>query len=189
MVQILNFHLITTAWNMHFSSSLPFCNLLARFQDLTGLLSFPSHYSPLLTCTDPTGASFWHLTLSTAHLDATRALMILSLLACFFGIIIGIMAFIHYSSFDRFDKTFAAGILFFISSKFPFVVLALGFVWAAICIWLPFNRLFVWTAVKIANRLKKKNDNWSEKSWNWLWSCCRGWCWDRVILQCSVLVR
>ncbi|KAJ3589916.1 hypothetical protein NHX12_010757 [Muraenolepis orangiensis] len=41
--------------------------------------------------------------------------MILSLLACFIGIIIGIMAFIHYSSFDRFDKTFAASILFFIS--------------------------------------------------------------------------
>lgn len=61
--------------------------------------------------------SCWHVTLSTAHLDATRALMILSLLACFIGIIIGIMAFIHYSSFDRFDKTFAAGILFFISCK------------------------------------------------------------------------
>lgn len=43
--------------------------------------------------------------------------MILSLLACFIGIIIGIMAFIHYSSFDRFDKTFAAGILFFISCE------------------------------------------------------------------------
>lgn len=61
--------------------------------------------------------SCWLPTLSTAHLDATRALMILSLLACFIGIIIGIMAFIHYSSFDRFDKTFAAGILFFISCK------------------------------------------------------------------------
>lgn len=43
--------------------------------------------------------------------------MILSLLACFIGIVIGVMAFIHYSSFDGFDKTFAAGILFFISCK------------------------------------------------------------------------
>lgn len=55
----------------------------------------------------------------TAYWDATRAFMILSLLACFIGIIIGVMAFIHYSSFDGFDKTFAAGILFFISCKFP----------------------------------------------------------------------
>lgn len=52
-----------------------------------------------------------------AYWDATRACMILSLLACFIGIIIGIMAFIHYSSFDRFDKTFAAGVLFFISCE------------------------------------------------------------------------
>lgn len=51
----------------------------------------------------------------TAYWDATRAFMILSLLACFIGIVIGVMAFIHYSSFDGFDKTFAAGILFFIS--------------------------------------------------------------------------
>lgn len=42
--------------------------------------------------------------------------MILSLLACFIGIVIGVMAFIHYSS-EGFDKTFAAGILFFISCK------------------------------------------------------------------------
>ncbi|KAJ4929852.1 lens intrinsic membrane protein 2.1 isoform X2 [Gymnodraco acuticeps] len=61
---------------------------------------------------------------SIAHLDATRALMILSLLACFIGIIIGIMAFIHYSSFDRFDKTFAAGILFFISCLLVFLAMS-----------------------------------------------------------------
>lgn len=54
---------------------------------------------------------------STAYWDATRAFMILSLLACFIGIVVGVMAFIHYSSFDGFDKTFAAGILFFISCK------------------------------------------------------------------------
>lgn len=53
----------------------------------------------------------------TAYWDATRAFMILSILACFFGIIIGVMAFINYSSFNGFDKTFAAGILYFISCK------------------------------------------------------------------------
>ncbi|KAK6317303.1 lens fiber membrane intrinsic protein-like [Coregonus clupeaformis] len=61
---------------------------------------------------------------SIAHLDATRALMILSLLACFIGIIIGIMAFIHSSFFDRFDKTFAASILFFISCFFVLLAMA-----------------------------------------------------------------
>uniref|UniRef100_A0A671NDR0 Lens intrinsic membrane protein 2.1 n=1 Tax=Sinocyclocheilus anshuiensis TaxID=1608454 RepID=A0A671NDR0_9TELE len=65
------------------------------------------------------GKCFTH-TDSIAYWDATRAFMILSLLVCFFGIIIGIMAFIHYSSFDRFDKTFAAGILFFVSCELPF---------------------------------------------------------------------
>lgn len=52
----------------------------------------------------------------TAYWDATRAFMILAILACFFGLIIGVMAFINYS-FDGFDKTFAAGILYFISCK------------------------------------------------------------------------
>jgi len=43
--------------------------------------------------------------------------MILAILACFFGIIIGVMAFINYSPFSGFDKTFSAGILYFISCK------------------------------------------------------------------------
>lgn len=66
-------------------------------------------YSAASPCL-PSPAAYW---------DATRAFMILSLLACFIGIVIGVMAFIHYSSFDGFDKTFAAGILFFISCKTP----------------------------------------------------------------------
>uniref|UniRef100_A0A8B9R5N6 Lens fiber membrane intrinsic protein n=1 Tax=Astyanax mexicanus TaxID=7994 RepID=A0A8B9R5N6_ASTMX len=69
------------------------------------------------------GKCFTH-TDSIAYWDATRAFMILSLLACFFGIIIGIMAFIHYSTFERFDKTFAAGTLFFISCFFVFLAMA-----------------------------------------------------------------
>ncbi|KAK7904322.1 hypothetical protein WMY93_016929 [Mugilogobius chulae] len=88
---------------------------------------------------------------SIAHLDATRALMILSLLACFIGIIIGIMAFIHYSSFDRFDKTFAAGILFFISCFFVFLAMA------------------VYTGVTI-NYYGKRYGNW-----RFSWSYIIGW--------------
>ncbi|XP_059207986.1 lens intrinsic membrane protein 2.1 [Centropristis striata] len=88
---------------------------------------------------------------SIAHLDATRALMILSLLACFIGIIIGIMAFIHYSSFDRFDKTFAAGILFFISCFLVFLAMA------------------VYTGVTI-NYYGKRYGNW-----RFSWSYIIGW--------------
>lgn len=58
-----------------------------------------------------------HLFSNTAYWDATRVFMILAILACFFGLLIGIMAFINYSSFGGFDKTFAAGILYFISCK------------------------------------------------------------------------
>ncbi|XP_035481811.1 lens intrinsic membrane protein 2.1 [Scophthalmus maximus] len=88
---------------------------------------------------------------SIAHLDATRALMILSLLACFIGIIIGIMAFIHYSSFDRFDKTFAAGMLFFISCFLVFLAMA------------------VYTGVTI-NYFGKRYGNW-----RFSWSYIIGW--------------
>ncbi|KAK1800446.1 hypothetical protein P4O66_005682, partial [Electrophorus voltai] len=56
--------------------------------------------------------------------DTTRAFMILSLLACFIGVIVGIMAFIrHSTSFDWFDKTFAAGTVFFISCLFVFLAM------------------------------------------------------------------
>ncbi|XP_029957034.1 lens intrinsic membrane protein 2.1 [Salarias fasciatus] len=87
---------------------------------------------------------------SIAHLDATRALMILSLLACFIGIIIGIMAFIHYSSFDRFDKTFAAGILF--SSHVSTARIRL------LC-FLVFLAMAVYTGVTI-NYYGKRYGNW-----------------------------
>ncbi|KAK2879896.1 hypothetical protein Q8A73_023708 [Channa argus] len=88
---------------------------------------------------------------SIAHLDATRALMILSLLACFIGIIIGIMAFIHYSSFDRFDKTFAAGILFFISCFLVLLAMA------------------VYTGVTVAYYGKHYGN------WRFSWSYIIGW--------------
>uniref|UniRef100_A0A3Q4GBD6 Lens intrinsic membrane protein 2.1 n=1 Tax=Neolamprologus brichardi TaxID=32507 RepID=A0A3Q4GBD6_NEOBR len=50
---------------------------------------------------------------------------IISLLICVIGIIIGITALIHYSSFDRFDKTFAAGILFFITCFLVFLAMSM----------------------------------------------------------------
>ncbi|XP_078414974.1 lens intrinsic membrane protein 2.1 [Cetorhinus maximus] len=62
---------------------------------------------------------------SVAYWDATRAFMILSLLAGIIGIIIGIMAFMQYSSFNKVDKTFAAGILYFISCLFVLLAMAI----------------------------------------------------------------
>ncbi|XP_066561463.1 lens intrinsic membrane protein 2.1 isoform X1 [Amia ocellicauda] len=96
------------------------------------------------------GKCFTH-TDSIAYWDATRAFMILSLLACFIGIIVGIMAFIHYSSFDRFDKTFAAGILFFISCFFVLLAMA------------------VYTGVTV-NYYGKRYGNW-----RFSWSYIIGW--------------
>ncbi|XP_048873221.1 lens intrinsic membrane protein 2.1 [Brienomyrus brachyistius] len=60
-----------------------------------------------------------------AYWDATKAFMILSLLMCFFGIVVGIMAFIHSSYFVSLDKTFAAGILFFISCFFVLLAMVI----------------------------------------------------------------
>ncbi|XP_054460187.1 lens intrinsic membrane protein 2.3 [Anoplopoma fimbria] len=88
---------------------------------------------------------------SIAYWDATRAFMILSLLACFIGIVIGVMAFIHYSSFDGFDKTFAAGILFFISCFFVLLAMA------------------VYTGVTVNYYGKRYG------SWRFSWSYIMGW--------------
>ena len=62
----------------------------------------PAHYSvcPLL--------AYW---------NATRAFMILSGMSCFAGIIAGILSFAHFSAFERFNRSFAAGIMFFVSSE------------------------------------------------------------------------
>lgn len=43
--------------------------------------------------------------------------MILSAMSCFAGIITGIMSFARFSSFERFNRSYAAGIMFFISSE------------------------------------------------------------------------
>lgn len=55
--------------------------------------------------------------LLSAYWNATRAFMILSGMSCFAGIIAGIMSFAHFSSFERFNRSFAAGIMFFVSSE------------------------------------------------------------------------
>ncbi|KAK6296661.1 lens fiber membrane intrinsic protein-like isoform X1 [Coregonus clupeaformis] len=88
---------------------------------------------------------------SIAYWDATRAFMILSLLACFIGIVIGVMAFIRSSSFSGFDKTFAAGILFFISCFFVLLAMA------------------VYTGVTV-NYYGKRYGNW-----RFSWSYIMGW--------------
>lgn len=54
---------------------------------------------------------------SSAYWNATRAFMILSAMTCFAGIIAGILSFAHFSAFERFNRSFAAGIMFFVSSK------------------------------------------------------------------------
>ncbi|XP_056296311.1 lens fiber membrane intrinsic protein-like isoform X2 [Pseudoliparis swirei] len=88
---------------------------------------------------------------SIAYWDATRAFMILSLLACFIGIVIGAMAFIRSSSFDGVDKTFAAGILFFLSCFFVLLAMA------------------VYTGVTVNYYGKRYG------SWRFSWSYIMGW--------------
>uniref|UniRef100_A0A672FJP9 Lens fiber membrane intrinsic protein n=1 Tax=Salarias fasciatus TaxID=181472 RepID=A0A672FJP9_SALFA len=60
-----------------------------------------------------------------AYWNATRAFMILSGMSCFAGIIAGIMSFSHFSSFERFNRSFAAGIMFFVSTFFVLLGMAI----------------------------------------------------------------
>ncbi|XP_029442012.1 lens fiber membrane intrinsic protein-like [Rhinatrema bivittatum] len=62
---------------------------------------------------------------SIASWNATRAFMILSALCCFAGIIVGILSFPHFSTFERFNKSCAAGIMFFISTFFVLLAMAI----------------------------------------------------------------
>ncbi|KAI3358564.1 hypothetical protein L3Q82_014978, partial [Scortum barcoo] len=62
---------------------------------------------------------------SIAYWNATRAFMILSGMSCFAGIIAGIMSFAHFSSFERFNRSFAAGIMFFVSTFFVLLGMAI----------------------------------------------------------------
>lgn len=60
---------------------------------------------------------FLYFCVIPAYWNATRAFMILSAMSCFAGIIAGILSFAHFSAFERFNRSFAAGIMFFVSSK------------------------------------------------------------------------
>uniref|UniRef100_A0A673ZYD4 Lens fiber membrane intrinsic protein n=1 Tax=Salmo trutta TaxID=8032 RepID=A0A673ZYD4_SALTR len=60
-----------------------------------------------------------------AYWNATRAFMILSGMSCFAGIIAGILSFAHFSAFERFHRSFAAGIMFFISTLFVLLAMAI----------------------------------------------------------------
>uniref|UniRef100_A0A8C7M8Y6 Lens fiber membrane intrinsic protein n=1 Tax=Oncorhynchus kisutch TaxID=8019 RepID=A0A8C7M8Y6_ONCKI len=78
------------------------------------------------------GALGTHSTTGTASLDwrvaywnATRAFMILSAMSCFAGIIAGILSFAHFSAFERFNRSFAAGIMFFVSTLFVLLAMAI----------------------------------------------------------------
>ncbi|CAM9183406.1 unnamed protein product [Lampetra planeri] len=51
--------------------------------------------------------------------------MILSALSCFAGIIAGILSFAHFSAYKRFNRSFAAGILFFVSTLFALLAMAI----------------------------------------------------------------
>ncbi|KAK7886081.1 hypothetical protein WMY93_025702 [Mugilogobius chulae] len=62
---------------------------------------------------------------SIAYWNATRAFMILSAMSCFAGIIAGILSFAHFSAFERFNRSFAAGIMFFVSTLFVLLAMAI----------------------------------------------------------------
>lgn len=74
----------------------------------------------VLVCCSPSSIHLHSIFLfysSSAYWNATRAFMILSAMSCFAGIIAGILSFAHFSAFERFNRSFAAGIMFFVSSK------------------------------------------------------------------------
>nr|XP_033819758.1 lens fiber membrane intrinsic protein-like [Geotrypetes seraphini] len=62
---------------------------------------------------------------SMAYWNATGAFMILSALGCFVGIITGILSFSHFSTFEKFNKLLAASIMFFISTFFVLLAMAI----------------------------------------------------------------
>uniref|UniRef100_A0A674D1Y0 Lens fiber membrane intrinsic protein n=1 Tax=Salmo trutta TaxID=8032 RepID=A0A674D1Y0_SALTR len=63
--------------------------------------------------------------LGHTYWNATRAFMILSGMSCFAGIIAGILSFAHFSAFERFNRSFAAGIMFFVSTLFVLLAMAI----------------------------------------------------------------
>ncbi|KAF3707477.1 Lens fiber membrane intrinsic protein MP17 MP18 MP19 MP20 [Channa argus] len=88
---------------------------------------------------------------SIAYWNAARAFMILSGMSCFAGIIAGIMSFAQFSSFERFNRSFAAGIMFLVSTFFVLLGMA------------------IYTGVTINFLGKRFGD------WRFSWSYILGW--------------
>uniref|UniRef100_A0A8C2BTM0 Lens fiber membrane intrinsic protein n=1 Tax=Cyprinus carpio TaxID=7962 RepID=A0A8C2BTM0_CYPCA len=93
---------------------------------------------------------FCHCLIS-AYWNATRAFMILSAMSCFAGIMAGILSFAHFSAFERFNRSFAAGIMFFISTLFVLLAMA------------------IYTGVTVNFLGKRFSD------WRFSWSYILGW--------------
>uniref|UniRef100_UPI00398EE497 lens fiber membrane intrinsic protein-like n=1 Tax=Pristiophorus japonicus TaxID=55135 RepID=UPI00398EE497 len=77
--------------------------------------------------------------------------MILSAMSCFSGLIAGVLAFAHSYFFEKFNHTFAAGILFFISTFLVLLAMA------------------VYTGVTVNFLGKRFGD------WRFSWSYILGW--------------
>ncbi|KAL4664233.1 lens fiber membrane intrinsic protein isoform X1 [Chlorocebus sabaeus] len=86
-----------------------------------------------------------------AYWNATRAFMILSALCATSGIIMGIMAFTHQPTFSRISRPFSAGIMFFASTLFVLLALA------------------IYTGVTISFLGRRFGD------WRFSWSYILGW--------------
>lgn len=107
--------------------------------------------------------------------------MILAILACFFGLLIGIMAFINYSSFGAFNKTFAAGILYFISCEcavsvdLPVNCLLGQLLLQVICYDTFFSGFFVLLAMAIYTGVTVNYYGKRYGNWRFSWSYIMGW--------------
>nr|XP_012640982.1 lens fiber membrane intrinsic protein isoform X1 [Microcebus murinus] len=71
------------------------------------------------------GGKCYLQTESIAYWNATRAFMILSALCATSGIVMGILAFAQQPTFSRFSRPFSAGIIFFTSTLFVLLALAI----------------------------------------------------------------
>uniref|UniRef100_A0A8C1YIC3 Lens intrinsic membrane protein 2.4 n=1 Tax=Cyprinus carpio TaxID=7962 RepID=A0A8C1YIC3_CYPCA len=95
-----------------------------------------------------TGAVLWFV---QAYWNATRAFMILSGMACFAGIMAGILSVAHLSAFERFSRSFAAAIMLLISTLFVLLAMA------------------IYTGVTLSSLGKRFGD------WRFSWSYILGW--------------
>ncbi|XP_028921455.1 lens fiber membrane intrinsic protein [Ornithorhynchus anatinus] len=97
------------------------------------------------------GGKCYLQTESIAYWNATRAFMILSSLTCFAGIVVGILAFAQLPATPRLSRPFSAGALFFTSTLFVLLAMA------------------VYTGVTVNFLGKRFGD------WRFSWSYILGW--------------